>query len=319
MLDVRAVVSVEKTVDTLYGARMSRDHLVRALLSDRDLRVLVVHATGIAQHAARIHRCEPTAAMVLAQTLTGAALLGGLGKGEQRVTLQLEGQGPLKGLFAEGTADGSVRAYVRAEKVNFPGRDPADLGYSLGPDGYLSVLRELPDGEFYRGAVGLDHPRLDRNLEHYFEVSDQVPTAVAIESIAGEDGMPARAVGLLVQRLPDGDDAALATVRERLRAGALRDQLSQGESRGLQLALPALEGLGRVDILEDVPLAYRCTCSRERAERGVMAAGEDEILEMVAKDKGAELSCEFCKTVYRFTAEELLAILDAIRPPDGAA
>jgi len=295
---------------------MSRDHIVRALLSDHDLRVLVAHVTGVATHAATIHGCEPTAAMVLAQTLAGAALLGGLGKDSQRVTLQLEGQGPLKGLFAEGSADGSLRAYVRAVRVNFPDRDPADLGYSLGPDGYLSVLRELPDGEFYRGAVGLDHPRLDRNLEHFFDVSDQVPTAVAIEAIPGDDGMPARVVAMLAQRLPDGDDAALAAIRERLRAGALREAMEGGGGGGLQLALPALEGLGRVDVLEDVPLAYRCTCSRQRAERGVMAAGEDEILEMVAKDKGAELSCEFCKTVYRFSAEELLAILDSIRQPD---
>ena len=298
---------------------MSRDHLVRALLSDHDLRVLVAHVSGVGRHAATIHGCESTAAMVLAQTLAGAALVGGLGKGDQRVTLQLEGQGPLKGMFAEGTADGSVRAYVRAPRVNFPDRDPADLGYSLGPDGYLSVLRELPDGEFYRGSVGRDHARLDRNLEHYFEVSDQVPTAVAIEAVRGDDGLPVRIVAMLVQRLPNGDDAALDTIRERLRAGALRDAMRSSEDGGLRLALPALEGMGQIDVLEDVPLAYRCTCSRQRAERGVMAAGEDEILEMVAKDKGAELSCEFCKTVYRFTAEELLAILDAIRQPDDAS
>ncbi len=298
---------------------MSRDHIVRALLSDHDLRVLVAHVTGVAQYAARIHDCEPTAAMVLAQTLVGAALLGGLGKEDQRVTLQLQGEGPLLGQFAEGAADGSLRAYVRAKGVNFAGRDPADLSYSLGPEAHLSVLRDLPSGEFYRGAVALDLPRLDQNLEHFFDVSDQVPTAVAIEVAAGDDGMPVQAVGILVQRMPGGDDRALWQIRERLAGGALRHRLDSAEDiGGLQLALPVAEGLGRLDILEDTPLDYRCTCSRERAERGVMAAGEDEILEMVAKDKGAELACEFCKTVYRFSAAELLAILDSIRSPDDA-
>ncbi|HWV39009.1 MAG TPA: Hsp33 family molecular chaperone HslO [Vulgatibacter sp.] len=298
---------------------MSRDHVVRALLSDHALRILVAHLGGVARHAAAIHGCEPTAATVLAHALAGAALLGGLGKDSQRVTLQLEGQGPLKGLFAEGSADGSLRAYVRWARVNFPDRDPADLRYSLGPDGYLSVLRELPDGDYYRGAVGLDHPRLDRNLEHFFDVSDQLPTAAAIEAIPDDEGMPARVVAVLAQRMPGGDDEALAAIRERLRAGALREAIAEGGNGGLRLVLPALEGFGRVDVLEDVPLAYRCTCSRERAERGVVAAGEDQILEMIAKDKGAELSCEFCKTVYRFSAEELLAILDSIRAPDADA
>ncbi|AKU89679.1 Hsp33 family molecular chaperone HslO [Vulgatibacter incomptus] len=293
---------------------MSRDHIVRALLPEHDLRVLVAFATGVSQHAASIHRCEPTAAMVLSQILTGAALVGGLGKGEQRVTLQLEGNGPLKGMFAEGSAEGNLRAYVRAERVDFPGRDPSNLEYSIGPEGYVSVLRELPTGEFYRGSVGLDFQRLDRNLERYFEASDQVPTAVAIEVEADEARMPSRAVGLLVQRLPGGDDAALATIVERLRDGALRRELGRTDRGGTQLALPVLEGFGPLDVLEDIPLSYRCTCSRERAERGVIAAGEDEILSMVATDKGAELSCEFCKTVYRFTAEELLGLLDSMRP-----
>ena len=67
-----------------------------------------------------------------------------------------------------------------------------------------------------------------------------------------------------------------------------------------------------IEVLEDVPLAYRCTCTRERARRGVGAAGRDEILDMVARDKGAELSCEFCKTVYRFEADELLALIDEL-------
>lgn len=296
---------------------MARDHIVRALLPEHDLRILIAHVTLTAQHAARIHETLPTAATALAQSIAGAALIAGLGKGDQRVTLQLQGQGPLKGLFAEGSADGSVRAYVQAPRVHFGGRDPADLSYSIGPDAYLSVLRELPNGEFYRGAIGLDHPRLDQNLEQYFRTSDQVPTAAAIEIRTDEEEMPSRVVGMLVQRLPGGDDEALSTITERLHRGALRQAMAEGDDGGVRLALPAIEGIGELDILEDLPIVYRCTCSRARAERGVIAAGEDEILEMIAKDKGAELSCEFCKTVYRFSAEDLMEILDSMREPEA--
>jgi len=297
---------------------MSRDHLVRALLPERNLRVLIAHTTGLSRHAARIHQCLPTSAHVLAQTITGAALVGALGKDQQRVTLQIQGQGPVRGVFAEASADGAIRAYIQAERIHFPERDPMDLSYSLGPEGYLSILRELASGEFYRGAVSLDHSRIDRNLEYFFATSDQIPTAVAIEVLLDESEMIRRSVGLLVQRMPGGDDETLELVKERLRQGALRQALAEGDGRGLQLALSAFEGLGTLDILEDQPLEYRCTCSRERAERGVIAAGEDEILEMVVKDKGAELSCEFCKSVYRFTAEELLGILDTIRQDGGS-
>lgn len=296
---------------------MFRDQIVRGLLQEPDLRVLIAHTTGVSRHAAKIHGCERTAALVLAQTITGAALLAGLGKDDQRITLQLQGQGPLRGLFAEGAADGSLRAYVQSERVNFPGRDPSDLSYSLGPEGTLSVLRELPSGEFYRGAIALDERRLDRNLERFFEVSDQVPTAVAIEVLPGSDEQPSRAVGLLVQRLPGGDAQTLSRIAGLLHGGALRGALDEGDGGGMLLATKILQGFGELDVVEDIPLAYRCTCSRERAERGVIAAGQDEILEMIARDRGAELSCEFCKTTYRFTAEELMALLDSLLPPEG--
>ncbi len=297
---------------------MSRDHILRALLSEHDLRVLACDATTVVQQAVRLQGCERTAAQVFGQALVGALRVAGRGKDEQRVTLQLAGAGPMRGLFTDGTADGAVRGYVQLPQVNFAGTAEADLTRAVGPNGYVSVLREQPNGEFYRAAVALDEPRLDRSLEHYFATSEQVPTTIGIEVDVDADGAVKRAVGVLVQRMPGGDDAALATVRERIHAGA-RASAADGESGGARLVLPLVDGLGELEVLEDRPVSYRCNCTRERALRGVASAGRDEILDMVARDHGAELNCEFCKTVYRFDAEELLRLIDQLSEGDGSA
>lgn len=286
---------------------MFRDHLLRCILPGPSLRLLVVHTTQVAKEAARLHGCEPTAAEVLAHALSGAALLGGLGKGDQRVTLQLEGRGPLGGLFAEGSADGGLRAFVRHPHVNFPGRDGSDLHMSLGAGGYLAVLRDLPGGEFYRGVVPLA-PRLDLALETYFRSSEQVATAAAVAVRTGEGGIE-RAAAVLVQRLPEGDELAVRRVRERMRTGALTRALDAGLA-GARIADELVADLGELELLEDVPLAHRCPCTRDRALRGVIAAGREEILDMVAREQGAELTCEFCRTPYRFEAGELLELVD---------
>ncbi|WP_373049499.1 Hsp33 family molecular chaperone HslO [Vulgatibacter sp.] len=293
---------------------MSRDHLLRALLPEHDLRVLVCDATGVAQHAAHLQECKPTAAEIFGQAIVGVLLAAGLGKERQRVTLQLAGAGPMKGLFTDGSADGSVRGYVREGNVDFPGRG-LDLDAVVGPDGYLSVLRELPNGEYYRAAVELEDPRLDRNLEHYYAVSEQVPTTLSIDVQVDEAGTITRAVGVVVQRLPGGDTEALELVRKRLHAGGLAQALD-GETGGAKLVLPLVEGLGEIEVLEDLPVRYVCTCSRERALRGVAGAGREEILDMVARDRGAEVHCEFCKTRYHFDARELLALVDELTPED---
>lgn len=288
---------------------MSRDHLLRSILPEHDLRVLVLHATDLVSEAARIHDCNPAVARIFAEALIGASLHASLGKGEKRSSLQLEGRGPLHGLFADATAEGEVRGFVKKPDADL---DPLDLLSAVGPQAYLSVLREMPDGEFYRGAVGVDEKRLDLCLEHYFKVSEQVETTLSIEVETRDDGTIARAVGLLVQRLPDGDAAAVKKVRERLRAGALLEGMKAEAGAGTQVARLALEGLGELEVLADVPMAYRCSCSRERARRGLSAAGRDELLDMVVRDRGAELGCEFCKTLYRFEPEELLQLVDEL-------
>lgn len=288
---------------------MSRDHLLRAILPEHDLRVLVVHATDLVAEAGRIQGCSPGVARIFAETLIGACLHASLGKDEKRTSLQLEGRGPLHGLFADASAEGAIRGFVKKPDAEL---DPLDLREAVGPQAYLSVLRELPDGEFYRAAVAVDEKRLDRCLEHYFKVSEQIDTALSIEVETGADGTIVRAVGLLVQRLPDGDAAAVKTVRERLAAGALLDGMKSESGTGTQVARLALEGLGELEVLADVPLAYRCSCSRPRARRGLSGAGRDELLDMVVRDRGAELGCEFCKTVYRFEAEELLQLVDEL-------
>lgn len=288
---------------------MTRDHLLRAILPEYRLRVLVVHATDLVTEAARMQECNAGMARIFATALIGATLHANLGKDDKKSSLQLEGRGALHGLFADASAEGGVRGFVKRPDAEV---DPDDLRSSVGPQAYLSVLREMGDGEFYRGAVAVDRPRLDECLEHYFETSEQIATTLAIEVETDADGTITRAIGLLVQRLPDGDDQAIPLIRSRLRGGALREGMKAESGTGTQVARLALEGMGEIEVLADVPLAYHCSCSRQRARRGLSAAGRDELLDMVVRDRGAELGCEFCKTVYRFEPEEMLAMVDEL-------
>lgn len=291
---------------------MSSDRILRGLLPTPGLRVVVVHATEAARRAAELHECSPTAAAVLARALVGGALLGGLGKGDARVTLQLEGDGPLRGLFIDASAEGAVRAWIRGPAVHFPGRDPADLAPTLGPNAYLSVLRELPGGEFYRGAIELSPPRLDEALARFFAVSEQVATRLATVVDVDDAGRVTRAAGILIQRLPGGDETVLGELGDRLARTDL------GAAFAADGAVPTVAGLEDLEVLETTPIVYRCTCDRERAIRGIVAAGRSEVEAMIGEG-GATLTCEFCKTVYRFSADELKQTLAAVGEPEPSA
>ena len=68
-----------------------------------------------------------------------------------------------------------------------------------------------------------------------------------------------------------------------------------------------------VEVLERTPVAYRCSCSRDRVERALISMGVEELEDLLAEQGGCELGCQFCDKTYTFTAGELEALLETMR------
>jgi molecular chaperone Hsp33 len=279
------------------------DHVVRGLVEARGLRAVYARVTDTARIARMLHGLYPTSAHLFAEALAAGALLGALQKEKNRVNLQLECDGPVRGLFVDADSEGNVRGYVKRPQVHFPGDPEHGARAALGGSGYLSVLRDLGGGHFYRGAVELRDRSLAGDLRRFFEESEQVATAVALHVVArGAEPLGAGA-GLLVQRLPDGDEGALREIGERLAAGALRPALARGA--GAQEALREVLRADAFDLLADLEIAYRCSCSAARARAAVSALGIDGLEEVLANEKEAVITCEFCRQRYVVSEPEL--------------
>jgi molecular chaperone Hsp33 len=286
------------------------DRLVRGLLPSRGLRVLFVRIGDTARMVRLLHGLSPATAHLFAELLAGGALVGALQKETRgRVNLQLEGDGPVRGLFVDADPDGNVRGYVRAPGVDPPGPPAEAARAALGRTGFLSVIRDLGGGKFYRSAVALGGDGVTGVLRRWFAVSEQVETALDLCVVPRGDEPLGDVVGLLVQRLPDGDGAAVTALREALAGGALARALAGGG--GAQEVLAEVVGPG-FELLADQEVAYRCGCSMARARSAVSALGASGVAEVLASEGQAEVSCEFCHARYlldRVALEELLARL----------
>jgi molecular chaperone Hsp33 len=280
----------------------ARDHLVRGLVESRGLRVLYARVTDTARMARMLHGCYPSTAYLFAEALAGGVLLGALQKDKARVNLQVECDGPLKGLFVDADAEGNVRGYVRRPEVNFPGDPIAGAKAALGRSGYLSVLRDLGEGNLYRASVELREFDLGRDLRRYFNDSEQVSTELAVVVLPRDAEPLGEVAGILVQKLPDGDDGEMKAIRARLQSGAFAAALQAGVSG--QGAIRRVVGDG-FELLADLEIAYRCSCSRERAYAAVSVLGREGVDDVIAKDKQAEITCEFCRQRYVITEDEL--------------
>ena len=281
------------------------DLLLRGLVEPSGLRVVYTQGTDLARMARVLHGLAPTSAAVLGEALAAGLLLGALQKARTRVNLQLQVDGPIAGLLVDADNEGNIRGRIRGPAVHFPGDPAIGPRAALGGGGTLSVLRDLGSGELYRGSVEVGPGTLTEHLRRYFAESEQVDTAVDVRVLAAGAEPLGAVAGLLVQKLPEGDAEALAEVRLRLAAGALAEALAQG--------LQAAEAVRRVvgdglRVLEEREVAYRCSCSRDRAVNAVTALGASGIQAVLAQDAAERqliIDCEFCKRHYVVGEEEL--------------
>jgi molecular chaperone Hsp33 len=292
------------------------DHFVRALVRDADMRALGVVATASAAEACRRHGCAPSSAILLSEGLTAGLLLARLHKAPMRVTLQIECDGPLRGLVVDADIEGGVRGYVRSPTVNFPSAEGPRTEPAFGARGIVNVLREMKPGQWYRGTVEMPGRRLAPGVEDYLRSSEQSESALDLAVLLDEAGVPKIAAGVLFQVLPGGNRAALEAVRGRLEGGFLADLLGADADLAAGGILDAImggeDGKGgeNLQILERSAVAFSCPCSRERVVGALLSLGPDELTAMIEEDGGAKIHCDFCAETYRLDRAELGALRD---------
>ncbi|HSR65464.1 MAG TPA: Hsp33 family molecular chaperone HslO [Xanthomonadaceae bacterium] len=274
-----------------------RDALTRFLLQEAGVRGVRVHLEDTWRQIRA--RAEYPAAIeeLLGEACAAAALFTGHAKIDGRLSVQLRGDGPLRTLFAECTAAGTLRAIAQYDGDMPVSRDLRELGENA----LLVITIENPGvGERepvrYQGIVALESDALAGAFEGYFRQSEQLPTRLLL----AVDHQ--RVAGLMLQKLPgDAGDADGWT-----RASALFDTL---EPREL-LDWPAETLLRRlfpedtIEVLGSRPLGFACSCSRERVASMLQTLGEEEAL-AAAADGMAEIRCEFCGQQYRFDAGQI--------------
>jgi molecular chaperone Hsp33 len=281
------------------------DRLCRGVFPQRGIRATFVRVGDTARMSRVLHGLFPTSAHLFAQALAAGALLGSLQKDRGRVNVQLQCDGPLGGLFVDADTEGNVRGYVRQPAVHFPGDPDRGARAALGGSGFLSVLRDLGNGQHYRSAVQLEALDLAEDLRRWFAASEQVATAVDLAVVPRGEEPLGDVAGLLVQRLPDGDGEAIELARRRMGEGALRRSLAAGFSAQEVIREVAGEGF---ELLADVEVAYRCGCSPERARAAISALGAHGIAEVLANEREATITCEFCRARYVVSEAELREI-----------
>ena len=288
------------------------DEIIRMMTGDGMVKAVAVTGKDMVERARQIHKTLPVATAALGRTLMAASMMGDMLKEKDgSVTLQIKGGGPLGAITAVSDSRGNPRGYLQNGQVDIPRKyqGKLDVGTAVGSSGSLTVMKDMGLKEPYIGSVQLVSGEVAEDITAYFVESEQVPTACALGVLVDKDQSVAAAGGYLVQLLPGADESAIQRLEESIaRLGPVTDAL-HGGADAVQLLERVLEGQ-EPELLERRPVAYKCYCSRERVSRAIISMGKEEMQSLIEEQGGAELTCQFCDKVYRFTKEDLQELLE---------
>ena len=290
--------------------------IVRIMTTDGFVMASAITGTDIVARAQEIHHTSPTATAALGRSLLACSMMGNQLKGaDNSLTLQIRGDGPLGGITCVSDSEGNVRGYVNNPAADVPRKQEGklDVGGAVG-SGSLTVIKDLGLKDPYVGSIALVSGEIAEDVTAYFAESEQIPNACALGVLVRKDsGVVITAGGYLIQLLPGAGEDAIEKVERGIRkVGYVTGRLSEGES-ALDLVREVL-GEFEIEVLETCPVEYRCYCTRDRVVKALVSMGSAEMRSLIDEQGSAELTCQFCDEVYKFSREDLEQIYRDMQP-----
>ncbi|CEG29570.1 Hsp33 family molecular chaperone HslO [Bacillus sp. B-jedd] len=286
------------------------DYLVKAIAYNGQIRAYAVRSTETVAEAQRRHYTWPTASAALGRAMTAGLMMGAMLKGDDKLTIKIEGGGPIGNILVDSNAKGAVRGYVTNPQTHFELNEKGklDVRRAVGTDGTLTVVKDLGLRDFFSGSVPLVSGELGEDFTYYFASSEQVNSSVGVGVLVNPDNSIKAAGGFIFQLMPGTTEDTITRLEERLKT---IEPVSKMIERGLtpEEILEELFGQEEVTLLEKMPVGFECTCSKERFANAIVSLGQEEITAMIEEDGKAEAHCHFCNEKYQFSKEELEELL----------
>ena len=286
------------------------DYMIRATAANAQIRAFAATTKDLVDTARTTHQTSPVVTAALGRLLTGGVMMGAMLKGDDDLlTLQISGDGPLKGMTVTADSTGKVKGYALEPQIMLPPSKAGklDVGGAVG-NGFLRVIKDMGLKEPYVGQTDLQSGEIAEDLTYYFATSEQVPSSVGLGVLMEKDNTVKQAGGFIIQLMPFTEDEVIDRLEENLKKfSSVTTVLDEGKTPEEMLEM-LLEGLDVV-VTDKIPVSFQCNCSKSRVEKALISIGKKELQEMIDEGEEIEVNCHFCNTAYRFTVEELKELL----------
>ena len=287
---------------------MNKDYLHKYLVLDHQARVITVFSTNTVNKYCENIPTTPVSIAAMGRLISATLMMGSMLKGNEKVMVSIDGNGPIGVIRAEADSNGNVRAFATDPTVNVPLKDNKmlDVPAAVGTQGFLSVRKQLNMKEPFIGTCELVSGEIGEDLSYYFGTSEQTPTIVALGVLANPDGTCLQAGGFIIQLLPNAKPEAYEYLEKMLANLTSVSKLIENAKSSDQLVYQLFDD---ADLILQYPVDYKCNCSFEKTKALLTQLSDEELNEEINSEKGLDITCNFCQQVYHFDSEQLKEVL----------
>lgn len=282
----------------------NKDFLHKYLVLNKEARVITVFSTNTVNDYLANANPSLTGSVAMGRLISATLMMGSLLKGNEKVMLSIEGNGPIGMIRAEADCLGNVRAFASHPQADAPLKENHhfDVPSIVGTEGILSVRKQLNMKEPFIGTSELISGEIGEDLSYYYGISEQTPTVVALGVKLNENGKCAIAGGFMIQLLPKASEESYQYVEELLtKVKSVSSLLLQAQSSD-QLVHQLFQD---PELILENEVRLQCNCSLKKTMMLLTQLSEEELDDDIRKNQGLDVTCNFCQKTYHITTDML--------------
>ncbi|MBA3756927.1 MAG: Hsp33 family molecular chaperone HslO [Nitrosomonas sp.] len=279
------------------------NYVQRFLLENLDIRGAVVHLDSVWQQMLAGRNYPQPVTQLLGEMSATTLLLGDNLKQAGRLTIQLNGNGPVSMLVL----DCNEKLHIRGMAKCIQHIEPQPVSQLLG-HGQLLLTLDMPSmRESYQSIVPLDGHNIAEIFEHYFMQSEQLPSRLFLITTHQTT------FGLLLQKLPTADqhdpdgwaraEALAATIHDQTLLGLAAEEI-----------LTRLFYEETIRIFDPQTVHYGCYDDPAKIYAMLRSLGREEVDSILKEFGEVIINDDMCNRAYRFDALAIDAVFREADP-----
>lgn len=286
------------------------DKLIKTISTSGAFRAYVLDATNTVKTAQEKHHTLSSSTVALGRALIANLILAANQKGESKVTVKVIGNSSFGHIISVADSKGQVKGYIQNKGVDI--KKTATGEVIVGPfmgQGHFVVITDYGTGKPYTSTTPLVSGEIGEDFAYYLTESEQTPSAVGLNVLLDTEDNVKVAGGFLLQVLPDASDEEIARFEKRIQEMPAISTLLSADNH-IDALLAAIYGDEPFKRLSEQAISFTCDCSKERFRQTLATLPVSDLTAMCEEDKGAEIRCQFCETIYQFSENDLKEMIN---------